>query len=233
MARNKGKKRSKYVSEQIKKEYKRQRSRIQNFIRNASKRGYQFQENVLPKIPKTVTQQSINRLQKITPATLYEKARVYFNETEFYTGTEYRHIENVVRGRKASETRHYNKYDIKKQRTSDYEVIRRVEQLVKESAPKSYRSRYTPEQKSLLLTLIKHGKQWESEYASYLLENETDNIAPTLNDIQYESDQEENLRLFDRLIYYLGFEGGTIDAETLDNIREEVMENWEDENPFL
>lgn len=206
MARNKGKKRSKYVSEQIKKEYRKQRSRIQRFIRNASKRGYQFQENVLPKIPKTVTQQSINRLQKITPASLYEKARVYFNETEFYTGTEYRHIENVERARKASETRHYRKYDMNNENIANYVVIERVRQLIENSGPKTGTSLYTPYQRGFLLDIMERSiaESDNEKYAEYLLENES-RIAYLVGRIEYASKEAINVDLFRQLQLELSY----------------------------
>ncbi len=64
----------KYSSPQVKAEYNKQRKRITSFIRRATKRGYVFEENILPQIPKTVTQASVRRLQKLTAKILYEKA---------------------------------------------------------------------------------------------------------------------------------------------------------------
>ena len=54
--------------------YRKERKRIQSFIRRAEKRGYIFGENVLPTIPKKITQGSVRRLQKLTAKALYEKA---------------------------------------------------------------------------------------------------------------------------------------------------------------
>lgn len=59
---------------QLLKEYNKQRNRIKRFIRNAEKRGYVFESNILPEKPKTITSGSVRRLAKIRPAQLYNKA---------------------------------------------------------------------------------------------------------------------------------------------------------------
>ena len=59
---------------QLLKEYNKQRNRIKRFIRNAEKRGYVFEPNLIPPKPKTITSGSIRRLSKIRPAQLYKKA---------------------------------------------------------------------------------------------------------------------------------------------------------------
>ena len=59
---------------QLLKEYNKERNRIKRFIRNAEKRGYVFEPNLIPQKPKTITEGSIRRLAKIKPAQLYSKA---------------------------------------------------------------------------------------------------------------------------------------------------------------
>jgi hypothetical protein len=59
---------------QLLKEYNKERYRIKRFIRNAEKRGYVFEPNLIPPKPKTITSASIRRLSKIRPAQLYKKA---------------------------------------------------------------------------------------------------------------------------------------------------------------
>lgn len=59
---------------QLLKEYNKERNRIKRFIRNAEKRGYVFEPNLIPPKPKTITSGSIRRLSKIRPAGLYKKA---------------------------------------------------------------------------------------------------------------------------------------------------------------
>lgn len=59
---------------QLLKEYNKERRRIKRFIRNAEKRGYVFEPNLIPPKPKTITSGSIRRLSKIRPPQLYKKA---------------------------------------------------------------------------------------------------------------------------------------------------------------
>ena len=59
---------------QLLKEYNKERNRIKRFIRNAEKRGYVFESNLIPPKPKTITSGSIRRLSKIRPAQLYNNA---------------------------------------------------------------------------------------------------------------------------------------------------------------
>ena len=73
-------KKKKRISE-TRKEYNRQRKRIQNFISRNKKRGFLFDENILPKMPKRVTKASVNRLKKLTPEKLYSKALHLDTET--------------------------------------------------------------------------------------------------------------------------------------------------------
>lgn len=83
----------KELESQVKKELR----RIKAFIKNAEKRGYQFEENVIPAIPKNVTQATVRRFQNIKPETLYKKATaVNPNTGEIISGTAYRNIERYT-----------------------------------------------------------------------------------------------------------------------------------------
>lgn len=55
-------------------EYRKQRKRIQSAIKRLEKRGYVFQEDILPQIPKKITPASVRRLQKIDIEKIYKKA---------------------------------------------------------------------------------------------------------------------------------------------------------------
>lgn len=94
----------------LKQQYNKQIKRIQQFIRRAEKRGYQFGPNVIPKRPKRVTSKSVERLAKITPDTLYRKA-VYLDipSGKKYPGLEGRKIERQAAQQKAKATRAANK----------------------------------------------------------------------------------------------------------------------------
>lgn len=55
-------------------EYNKQIKRIKNFIRRAEKRGFKFDENIIPKKPKRITESSVNKLKRLTPEKLYSKS---------------------------------------------------------------------------------------------------------------------------------------------------------------
>lgn len=90
----------------LQREYVKQRNRLKQAIRRAEKRGYIFDENVIPKQPKTITKKSVERLQKIKPKDLYEKANYIDTTTgEIITGKEGRQLERKESARKAKQTR--------------------------------------------------------------------------------------------------------------------------------
>ena len=90
--------------------FKRELYRIKRFIRNARKRGYEFDDNVLPKQPKRVTRKKLEEIKNIKPSNLYDKA-VYHDEisNETFTGQEGRRIERYRANLKAKATRQKNK----------------------------------------------------------------------------------------------------------------------------
>ena len=95
----------------INKAYAKERNRIKSFMRRASKRGYQFPEDILPSIPKRKTEASIRKLKKLTKDVLYEKA-IYGGSAsygEVISGKEGRKLEREARAKRASETRKANK----------------------------------------------------------------------------------------------------------------------------
>lgn len=91
----------------LQQEYRKQRRRIQQFIRRAEKRGYQFAENAIPDKVKKITRQSVERLRKLTPEKLYKKS-IYGGEAsygEIVKGTKGRELERKQSAEKARETR--------------------------------------------------------------------------------------------------------------------------------
>lgn len=95
----------------INKAYTKERHRIKSFLRRASKRGYQFPEDIVPAIPKRKTEASIRKLKKLTKDLLYEKA-IYGGSAsygEVVSGKEGRKLERQARAKRARETRKANK----------------------------------------------------------------------------------------------------------------------------
>lgn len=93
----------------LEREVKKQRKRIQQFVRRAQKRGYTFSKNVVPNLPKKITEKTLSRYKKITPQTLYEKAVYVSPEGISIEGTKRRVQERYESAAKGAETRerHY------------------------------------------------------------------------------------------------------------------------------
>ena len=87
---------------QTRKEYNKQRKRIQSFLSKARKQGYIFEENILPEIPKRVTKASVSRLLKLTSKELYKKA-VYVSPETGEIETPEEHKKRILKGAKIKE----------------------------------------------------------------------------------------------------------------------------------
>ena len=89
--------------------FKKQITRIKNFIRRATKRGYEFSDDIIPTMPKRVTKKSIEKIKNIKPKDLYSKASYLDKSTgEIVSGSTGRKIERNLSSQKAKETRKNN-----------------------------------------------------------------------------------------------------------------------------
>lgn len=94
----------------IQQQYRKERRRIQNAINRLEKQGYVLPEDLLPSIPKKVTQASINRLKKITTESIYKKSKKLDFETgEIIPGIVARDKARSQRAKKATRTRSIKK----------------------------------------------------------------------------------------------------------------------------
>ena len=95
-------------------EYRKQRKRVQQFIRRAEKRGYVFEDNILPAIPKNITKASVRRLERLTPDELYKKAvKLDYETGEFVSGVRGRSADRSQAAKKAAQTRKSIRQNIK------------------------------------------------------------------------------------------------------------------------
>lgn len=86
--------------------YAKQLKRINQFIRRARKRGFVFEEDVIPQKPKKVTKASVRKLEKLTPEKLYKKS-LYLEEStgEIEEAQKRRKEERKQSAKKAAKTR--------------------------------------------------------------------------------------------------------------------------------
>lgn len=87
------------------KAYNKEVNRINRFIKAAQKRGFLFNQKILPPRPKKITQASVSRLKKITPDVMYKKATYMTEDYKFYTGEEGRKRERQLAAEKAAKKR--------------------------------------------------------------------------------------------------------------------------------
>nr|DAK42512.1 MAG TPA: hypothetical protein [Caudoviricetes sp.] len=86
-------KRKPKLTDGVEQAYRRERQRIQRQINRMTKRGYDVPQ-LLPKIPKLITQASVRRLKKITTEKLYKESRFVDIETgEILTSKEGQKLE--------------------------------------------------------------------------------------------------------------------------------------------
>ena len=90
----------------LKQQYKKELKRIERFIHRASKRGFTFSDDAVPKMPKRVTQNALLKVKQISPEELYKKATYISPSThEVLTGTEGRKRERSAAAKKSALTR--------------------------------------------------------------------------------------------------------------------------------
>lgn len=97
----------------IESQYFRERTRIQRFLRNAKKRGYIFPDNILPNIPKKITEGSVRRLKGYTPKYLYSKSVGFFHNGAIIDSGKGRNIERAKASEKRAKTIQVKKQNAK------------------------------------------------------------------------------------------------------------------------
>lgn len=128
----------------IKERYRKERRRIQSFLSKASKRGYIWEQNPLPAIPKRITEASVRRLLKLSPDALYKKAAGWVDLTtgEFFSALEGRKEERRRAVKKGIETKQLNKlrpkHDKKKKASQD--DLERMQRQSEEGVDRAYKA---------------------------------------------------------------------------------------------
>lgn len=184
------------------KEYNKELKRIKAFIRRASKRGYTFDDSIIPPKPKKVTKASVKKLKKITPKTMYQKAEFLNPQTgDTITGTEGRKFERRLAAHKAQLTKAI-KSTIKKQKpTTELPkqgdiILHNVRATINAWSPGSTWSEYwknvKENDKNKLVSML--DKTVESEGFNTVarrLQTNADDIERIVNSILYGSDEEQ------------------------------------------
>lgn len=95
----------------VKERYRKERKRVMQFINRAAKRGYIFAHDIVPSIPKRITEASIRRLKALTPEALYKKSR-YASELTYgeeISGARAREMERSQASKKGALKKRFGK----------------------------------------------------------------------------------------------------------------------------
>ena len=89
----------------LEREVKKERKRAKQLVRRATKRGFSFPENIVPDLPKKITEATLRKYKRLTPEYLYSKAVYVSPEGTIYTGSQRRAQERSEASQKSAETR--------------------------------------------------------------------------------------------------------------------------------
>lgn len=214
---------------QAERDYSKQVRRIKQFIRRAEKRGYQFDEDVIPQRPKRITQASVRKLAKLTPEKLYQKA-------EYGGSASYGEVVSVVKGArlerslraKAAETRKYRLAEPRQEPTNTQGFV----------SPENI-SEDTSFFDAVVITGFKSHVRQFNEHASNLLlswldrilaTNDAHDVATMLNDgaevgllvtYQIVYSQDKLTQYMSQMLDYLPEAGELFKAEMMDAMEQE------------
>lgn len=192
---------------QSEKEYSKELRRIKAFIRQASKRGYTFDDSIIPPKPKKVTKASVKKLKQITPKTLYQSSEFLNPQTgDIITGSEGRVFERRLAAHKAQLTKAIKATTKKDKRTQTTNraslprqstlILDNIRQAIASWTPSSTWSTYWEEvkrqDKNKLETLLEGTVSADGEIAvARRLQESADDIERIVNSILYGSDEEQ------------------------------------------
>lgn len=173
--------------------------RVKQFIRRAEKRGYTFDENVIPDTPKRITKKKLLEIRGLNPNTLYAQAQFLNPETgETITGLEGRTYERKRSARKGQQTRQNKRQSIIKPslpQESD-NVLRHIEQMISEWEPMANWSAYFTEakreDKTRLETILQSSITEKGRIeTARSLQNTATNVIDLADRVMYSSDEDQ------------------------------------------
>ena len=176
-------------------EWKKEIKRLKQFIRRAKKRGYTFNEDVIPETPKRITKKRLSEIKGIKPDILYAQAEYFNAETgETITGTEGRTLERKRSARKGQLTKQ-RKASHNLPRESD-NVLRHIEQMIADWQPMPNWSAYfvsaKKEDKTRLESILQSSIiEIGRTNTARRLQNTATNVFDLADRIMYASDEDQ------------------------------------------
>lgn len=184
-------------------EWKKELKRLKQFIKRAEKRGYIFDENIIPETPQRITKKKLSEIKDINANALYSSSKYFNKETgETITGIEGRKIERKKAAQKAARTKSTKrKNQITNSQISTLPsetdiVLRHVEEMIANWIPLPDWSRYFIEaKKNDKNTLTNILDQSITEIGrvdtAKRLQNAATDIIETVERILYSSNEEQ------------------------------------------
>ena len=189
-------------------EWKKELKRLNQFIKRAEKRGYIFDENIIPETPERVTKKKLSEIKQINADVLYNTAKYFDKETgQTISGLEGRRIERRKSAQKAAQTKKFKTQSNAPEKPilpkeSDI-VLRNIEEMIANWQPLLNWSNYFIEakkqDKTTLTNILQQAiSETGREEIAKRLQNAATNIIDTVERILYSSDEEQvNLDLVD------------------------------------
>ena len=189
-------------------EWEKELKRLNQFIKRAEKRGYIFDENIIPETPQRITKKKLSEIKQIDADVLYDTAQYFDKETgQTLSGLEGRRIERRKSAQKAAQTKKFKAQNTISEKPvlpkeSDI-VLRNIEEMIANWQPLLNWSNYFIEAKKQDKTTLSNMLQQAisetgREEIAKRLQNAATNIIDTVERILYSSDEEQvNLDLVD------------------------------------
>lgn len=223
--------------------YEKELRRLKQFIRRTEKRGFHYAEDVIPVKPKRITKKSIERLQKLTPQVLYEKATYKDPMTGAeVTGTEGRRLERKRAAVKAAKTKRTKRRppeipDVGDLPEATYEIIENIREEIRKWTPISGWSEFVAEvkrrDKNILENMLEGAiRQEGANVIAARLEARADEVNRIIQEILYGSDGKDGNQInidFARFSQILLGRGLTVE-ESIDLANaQEYIEDYEED----
>lgn len=181
--------------------------RLQRFINRLEKRGYYFDEPIIPEKPKRVSKKALSALQSLKGNRIYVQANYINPQTgEILSGIEGKKVEKQLKSQYQQPV--YSEADI---------ILRNIIQLINEWYPQDYWSIYFEEQKrndkDLLLNMLNEAiaSEGREEVAKRLQENSNGDLERLTNSILYSSDEQQVN--YDIVVFASYLKGGNLSLE--------------------
>lgn len=181
--------------------YQKELRRLKQFIRRTEKRGFHYAEDIIPEKPKRITKKSIERLQKLTPQVLYERATYKDPMTGAeLTGTEGRLLERRRAAFKGVKTKSKRKIpeipDVGDLPVATHEIIENIREEIRKWAPSSGWTEFFADKKhrdkNILENMLEGAIRQEGENViAARLEAHSYEVSTIIQEILYGSDTDQ------------------------------------------